>query len=372
MSQISIANWKATRYQKKLVKQVLRSGRLTYGPKTKEFERQFASIHGWDNALFTSSGTDALKIAIGALKDKYGWRDGDEVLIPAVTFVATMNAVIMNNLTPVLVDVELETCNIDPKKIARSISGRTVAIIPVHLLGQPADMLAIMKIAYERGLAVIEDSCETMFVPTGPHGDIACYSTYIAHLLVTGVGGLITTDDDELATVMRSMMFHGRDESYLTMDDKSNPNAHYRFPRFGYSDRLTEFEAALGLGGLKDWKLMLELRQFNARYLMDRLSQFKSPDRFPVTKVENHAFMFLPLLVPERDALAEFLDTWDIHTRHIMPLINQPLVKPYLIKRYPNAEMIEKEGILLPCHQYLTKSDMDYMAERIQAFYANP
>src|SRR3990167_2282809 len=214
---ITLADWKVSRKQKKLVKEVLESVRLTYGDKTRKLEERFAEIHGVKYALFTSSGTAALKIALHALKDKHDWKDGDEVIIPSVTFVATMNVVLMNNLKPVLVDVKRDTINIDSELIEEAITKRTVAILPVHLLGQPADMLAIMKIAKKHKLKVVEDSCETMFV-NKVQGDVACFSSYLAHLLVTGVGGFACTNDKKLATVMRSMMFHGRDESYLNID----------------------------------------------------------------------------------------------------------------------------------------------------------
>src|SRR3990167_2528261 len=208
---IPLAEWKVTRKQKRLIKEVLKSGRLTYGDKTRELERRFAEIHGAKYAIFTSSGTAALKISLHALKDKHGWKDGSEVIIPAVTFVATMNAVLMNNLIPVLVDVEKETANIDARLIEKAITLKTVAILPVHLLGQPADMDEIMRIANKYKLRVVTDSCETMFV--NKHvGDTTCFSTYIAPHLVTGVGGLILTNDKKLATTMRSILFHGRDE----------------------------------------------------------------------------------------------------------------------------------------------------------------
>lgn len=264
---VEMADWHVTRRQLRLVKQVLKSGRLTYGDKTRELEEKFAEIHGVKYALFTSSGTAALKIALHALKDKYGWKDGDEVIVPAVTFVATVNVVRMNNLIPVLVDVEKETVNIDPEEIEKAITSRTVAIMPVHLLGQPANMRAIMGIAKKHNLKVVEDSCETMFV-NKVKGDIACFSTYLAHLLVTGIGGFITTNDKQLATVMRSMMFHGRDESYLNIDDNpTDISKRFWFPRFGYSDRMTELEAALGLADLDNWQDMIMWRQDMARRL---------------------------------------------------------------------------------------------------------
>lgn len=368
MKLISMADWKVTRKQKRLIKQVLKSGRLTYGDKTRELEERFAAIHGANHALFTSSGTAALKIALHALKDKYGWKDGDEVIIPAVTFVATMNVVIMNNLKPVLVDVDVLTVNIDPTLIEKAITKKTRAIIPVHLLGQPAKMDAIMKIAKKHRLKVIEDSCETMFV-NQVRGHVACFSSYLAHLLVTGVGGFACTNDKKLATTMRSMMFHGRDESYLNIDDKPKDiSKRFWFPRFGYSDRMTEMEAALGLGELDNWERMIRQRQDNAFYLFRNLKYY--PLTFPIANFREHAFMFFPILVERRDQLMLYLEKCGIQTRTMMPLTTQPVTGPYLKKRYPNADYINEHGLLIGCHQYLKEKDLRYIVDCIGEFYA--
>lgn len=367
MNRITMADWYVTRKHKRLIRQVLNSGRLTYGDKTRELEERFAEIHGVKYALFTSSGTAALKISMHALKERYGWKDGDEVIIPSVTFVATMNVVLMNNLKPVLVDVAPDTVNIDTLLIEKAITKKTVAIIPVHLLGQPADMKIINEIAQVYNLKVIEDSCETMFV-NKVKGDIACFSTYIAHLLVTGVGGFITTNDKELATIMRSMMFHGRDESYLNIDDKSSLHKKFYFPRFGYSDRMTELEAALALGDLDNWEEMIEQRQYNAIYLTEHLPKEVV---IPVTHFKKHAFMFFPILAKDRDELAEYLEYCDIDTRLMMPLTTQPLVKPYTRgKKFPGADYINKHGLLIGCHQYLDKKDLDHIVNSVKEFYA--
>lgn len=374
MKIVSMAEWKANRRQKKLVKQVLKSGRLTYGDKTREFEDRFAHIHGANYALFTSSGTAALKVALNALKDRYKWKDGDEVIIPAVTFVATMNVVIMNNLKPVLVDVDPHTANINPKLIEAAITKRTRAVIPVHLLGQPADMDAIMKIAEKHKLKVIEDSCETMFV-NQLRGDVACFSTYLAHLLVTGVGGLALTNDKRLATDMRSIMFHGRDESYLNIDDKpADIRKRFWFPRFGYSDRMTELEAALGLGELDDWPIMIRKRQENADYLIRELVKLdRIPVDYPISSVLGHAFMFFPMLVERRDNLMLYLESRGIQTRTMMPLTIQPIVKKHikgdLRRRYPSATYINEHGLLIGCHQYLKKKQLDKIVTAIKGFY---
>lgn len=387
MKTVTMADWKATRFQKKLIKKVLKSGRLTYGPVTRQLEEEFAAIHGRKYALFTNSGTSALKIVLHAFKDKYGWKDGDEVIIPSTTFVATMNVALMNNLKPVLVDVN-DYANIDHKQIEAAITKKTKAIIPVHLLGLPADMPKIMKIAKKHKLKVIEDSCETMFVndcggkPVGSRGDAACFSSYLAHLMVTGVGGFITTNDKEMATIMRSMMFHGRDESYLNIDDNNKSGKDFTemvkkrffFDRHGYSDRATELEAALGVGDLRNWREMIKKRQDNARYLYKALAHPSISFPFKEEDIDNHAFMFFPMFTRNRDDLIQHLESSGIHTRTMMPLTNQPVVRRalkdrWLENKFPKSKLVNKKGLLLGCHQYLTKKDLDHIVNTIKEFY---
>lgn len=379
MRTITMADWKVNRKQKKLIKEVLKSGRLTYGEKTAELERRFAELHGKKYGIMTSSGTAALKISIGALKERYKWQDGDEVLIPSVTFVATMNAVLMNNLKPVLVDVDISDVTMDPDLIEKHITNRTRAIIPVHLLGQPAHMGAIKYIAKTHKLKIIEDSCETMFVgqPVGSMGDVSCFSTYVAHLLVTGIGGFILTDDEKLATTMRSMLFHGRDEAYLNIDDNQKDPAElvakrFHFPRFGYSDRVTELEAALGLGSIDEHQKMIETRQEYAKYLYTNLWEtFKVT--FPIRDFYNHAFMFFPIYAERRDELMLFLEKRGIQTRTMMPLTTQPIVRKHirgnLKARYPVANHVNTYGMLIGCHQYMNVKDLDYIIDTIKEFY---
>lgn len=368
---IDVADWKVTRYQKKLVKKVLKSGRLTYGPVTDKLEKEFARLHNQKHALFCDSGTSALTIAIHALKDLNGWKDGDEVIMPSVTFVATLNVITYNNLKPVLVDIKSHSLNIDHKLIEKSITKRTVAIMPVHLLGLPAEMAEINKLAKKHKLKVIEDSCETMFI-NHPHGDVACYSTYLAHILVTGVGGFITTNNTKLYKYMRSMQFHGRDDSYLSMDDDSMEVIYKRFlfDKQGYSARATELEAALGLGEIKKYKQIIDKRQRNASYLQYHLQDYAY---FPGS-MRPHAYMMFPMIVHNRDKLMHHLEKNGIRTRTIMPLTNQPIVHKLIGKienKYPMAKWINEHGILVGCHQYLKRKDLDYIIKTVKDFYEN-
>ena len=161
--EISVGGLKIGPREKKYLNQVIRSSRLSYGPFSRRFEDAFARVHDCRFAFFCNSGTSALHIALAALKEEHGWADGDEVIVPAVTFVATANIVLHNRMTPVFVDVDRATYNIDPALIEAKITPRTRAIIPVHLMGLPADMDPILAIAKKHNLKVIEDSCETVF-----------------------------------------------------------------------------------------------------------------------------------------------------------------------------------------------------------------
>src|SRR3989344_5850207 len=146
------------------VTETLKKRRLSYGPFTKKFERDFAKLHGVQFAVMVNSGTSALRLAVAVLKELGKWREGDEIIVPSITFVATANVVLAQGLKPVFAYVDPTTYNIDPQKVRARITQRTRAIIPVHLFGQPADMRQIMKLARKHHLKVIEDSCETMLV----------------------------------------------------------------------------------------------------------------------------------------------------------------------------------------------------------------
>ena len=205
--QIGIGGCRIGPRAKALVAQVLDSNRLSAGPMTERFEREIAALHGARYGLFCNSGTSALQIALAALKERHGWRDGDEVLVPAVTFISTSNVVLYNGLTPVFVEVEPEGYGIDPGRIEERITPRTRAIMPVHVGGLPCDMDPIMETARRRGLKVVEDCAEAMFAryngaPVGSFSDVACFSTYVAHMISTGVGGVCTTDDADLMVVL--------------------------------------------------------------------------------------------------------------------------------------------------------------------------
>jgi dTDP-4-amino-4,6-dideoxygalactose transaminase len=258
--------------------QVLDSNRISYGEKSLAFEKKFAKLHNCEYAILSNSGTSALEVALQAMKEVNGWDDGDEVIVPATTFVATANVVIHNHMEPVFVDIDAVTYGINPRLAHEAVTDKTRAIIPVHLFGQPCEMNAVMAVAKEQGLGVIEDSCETMFADhhgqsVGSMGDIGCFSTYVAHLLVTGVGGICTTNNAAYAAKIRSLVNHGLELQHLNPGDNFAPQPtvgrRFSFDTMGHSYRITEMEAALGLAQLDDLYIhdMLTIRRRNARHL---------------------------------------------------------------------------------------------------------
>ncbi|OFV91960.1 MAG: hypothetical protein A3H95_15975 [Acidobacteria bacterium RIFCSPLOWO2_02_FULL_64_15] len=366
-----------------LVMQTLENNRLSYGPMTQEFERRFAQIHDCRFGVMSNSGTSALHIAVAAMKELGGWLDGDEVIVPSVTFIATSNVILHNNLTPVFVDIDPTYYELDPELIEAKITSRTRAIIPVHLFGQPCDMDPIIDIARRHHLKIIEDSCETMFArykgrSAGSLGDIACFSTYVAHLLVTGIGGLNTTNDPEYAIMLRSLMNHGRDSIYLSIDDDDDKSPdelrmiierRFRFIHLGHSFRATEMEAALGLGELDDWEAMVARRRRNAQSLTRGLSRFEDRMQLPAIRPQTeHTFMMYPIVlrVEPKGDLVNYLERHGVETRDMFPLVDQPIYQRKLSvnpAQFPVARWVNANGFYVGCHQALADSDLDYMIE---------
>ena len=390
-TQLGVGGTAITPLAKRYVSQVLDSGRLSYGPFLKRFEAGFARLHNRRFAVSANSGTSALQVAVHALKELDGWRNGDEVIVPALTFIASSNVVLQNNLRPVFVDVDPATYHIDPGKIESAISKRTRAIMPVHLFGVSADMQPIIKIARRRKLRVIEDSCEAMFVrqrgePVGSQGDIACFSTYVAHLLTTGVGGLLTTNDPAIAVKARSLVNHGRDSIYVAMDDDRGKAGaalaevmakRFSFVSVGYSYRLTELEGALGLAELKRWRENIRARQSNAGYLLNGLSAHRRSLQLPSWPAHSeHAFMMFPIVVSDptikKDELTHWLESWNVETRELMPLLNQPIYRKLfgnLEPSYPVAAWLRQNGFYIGCHPGFTRPDLDYIIAVFGEFF---
>ena len=371
---------------KEYVNDCLDNNRLSKGKYTDRFEKEFSRLHQVKHGVFMNSGTSALQVALAALKEKYDYGNGSEVLVPAITFIATSNAVLHNNLKPVFVDVDPVTFNMNPREIEKHITWKTKAIIPVHLFGLPADMPSIMNIARNNHLQVIEDSCETMFAgindkSVGSFGDLACFSTYVAHLIVSGVGGLVTTDEDDLAKTCRSLMAHGRDSIYTSIDDddvisKDLIERRYKFDRVGYSYRCTEIEAAIALSELERHEENISRRRYNAAVLIGMLEPFSDYLQLPIIpKGYDHSFMMFPMVCKsgvDREKFLMYLESKAIETRYMFPLLSQPVYQklfPGLAEKYPVASLLEKQGLFIGMHQGLMYREIRYIADVISSYF---
>ncbi len=357
------------------------------------FESGIASLHGCRFGLMSNSGTSALQIALAALKERHGWADGDEVLVPALTFVATSNVVLYNGLRPVFVEVDPTYYTIDPAEIERRITSRTRAIMPVHIGGMPCDMDPIMDICRRHGLRMVEDSAETMFARyrgkvVGSFGDVGCFSTYAAHIISTGVGGLCTTNDAELLVLMKSIMNHGRDSIYIRIDDDAGrtgdelfqvADRRFSFIRLGHSFRCTEMEAALGIAQLEEREAQWATRQRVAARYRAGLASLGDRLQLPALRPDtDHAYMFFPLVLTDtsssRPRLIQFLEERGVETRYLLPLINQPVYRELfgnLDAEYPVAARLNENAFYVGCHPEMTDDDADYVVDCLQTYFTD-
>ncbi|MFH1202769.1 MAG: DegT/DnrJ/EryC1/StrS family aminotransferase [Candidatus Omnitrophota bacterium] len=380
---------------KKLIKEILRSNRVSSGKFVREFEKRFAELIGNKEAVAVSSGTDAVALALAVLYD-FGARRGDEIIVPALSFVATGNAVLQAGFKPVFVDIDRKTLNIDPYKIERVITRRTKAIMPVHLMGKPADMDTINSIAKKRRVFVIEDAAEAYGSlykgrNIGTLGDMAAFSLYVAHMITTIEGGMVVTDRGDFAEILRSLRAHGRAckcescvlntaSGYCDKRFKYGENRDIRFifERIGFSSKMNELEAAIGLGNIEVYPQILRKRRKNLLYMIEKFIEFKSClytiEEGPDEQIGPHA---LPIIIGEgakftRDKLVYFLEKKGIDTRSLF--LSMPTQCPgfkllgYKLGDFPNAEYMGDNGFHIGIHQDIGREELDYVLKTIRDF----
>ena len=345
---------------------------VSEGLNVQQFEREFAKKFGYAQAVAASSGTDAGIVAMSALMDR-GAKRGDEVITPALAFVATGNCILAAGLTPKFVDVDLETLNINPELIEAAISPRTRAIQVVHTMGKPCKMEPILRIARKHKLAVIEDCCEAHGATlngkvVGSFGEMGLFSFYAAHMICSGEGGMISTNDPELALLCRSIRSHGRRGGQL----------YFHFDRVGYNSKMNDLEASIGLEGLENFDRTFSVRR---RYLM-RLWELLKPleDRLllypdgPGEVTCPHAF---PLVLRDEkqsmEGLYQHLESNGIQCKTLfgsLPVQHGAfLFLGYRAGSFPVAERIGRTGLHFGVHQYLTEQDIEYAAETIRNYF---
>lgn len=382
-------------YQKsrELINEVLDSKRVSSGKYVREFERRFAELIGTKEAVALSSGADADALALAVLYD-FGAKRGDEIIVPALSFVATGNAILQAGFRPVFVDVELETLNINPELIEEVITKKTRAIMPVHLMGKPAKMDRINKIVRKFNLFVIEDAAEAYGAVSkgkniGTFGDMAAFSTYLAHIITTIEGGIVVTDRKDFAEILRSLRAHGRackcdicvvntNSAYCKKRFKYGKDIRFCFERIGFSCKMNEIEAAVGLGSLKNYHMIIGKRRHNLLMLIKKFRKF---DKYLSTiqeeageKIGPHAF---PIIVrPDapftRSQLAEFLEKNAVETRDLFA--SMPTQCPgfnflgHRLGSFPVAESIGNNGLHIGVHQDLTDEHIDYFIDLTKKF----
>jgi dTDP-4-amino-4,6-dideoxygalactose transaminase len=384
-----------TQEAKDLIQKILESNRVTTGKYVRQFEERFAQLIGIKEAVAVSSGTDADALALAVLYD-FGAKRGDEIIVPALSFAATGNSVLQAGFKPVFVDIERKTLNINPELIEKVISDKTRAIMPVHLMGKPAKMDEINKIAKKYKLFVIEDAAEAYGAKykgknAGTLGDMAAFSLYVAHIITTVEGGIVVTNRSEFAEILRSLRSHGRAckcESCVLNTSSGyckrrfqygkNRDIRFVFERIGFSAKMNELEAAIGLGNLDSYEQILKKRKENLLYLMDKFKKFK-PYMFTIEEESHeqigpHAF---PIILNNdikfsRDEFVFFLEKHGIDTRNLF--LSMPTQCPgfyflgYRLGDFPNAEYIGNNGFHIGVHQDLKKEHLDYFLKTIENF----
>ncbi|WP_124728462.1 DegT/DnrJ/EryC1/StrS family aminotransferase [Staphylospora marina] len=344
------------------VHRVLESGHYIIGPEVKAFEEEVAAYIGVKHAIGVANGTDALQLALHAA----GIGPGDEVITTPFTFFATAETVSQLGAVPVFVDVDPKTCNIDVDQIRSKINERTKAIIPVHIFGQPANMDEIMAIAKEHGLFVLEDAAQAMGsefkgVRIGGLGHAATFSFFpTKNLGGYGDGGMVVTNDDELARKIRILRVHG-----------SNPK--YYHSMIGYNSRLDELQAAMLRIKLRHLDAWNDARREKAA-LYDEL--LKDVPVVTPHHAENrkHIYHLYIIQAEERDELMEHLKQHGIASGvyYPVPLHLQEVYKELGYKEgdLPVAEYLSKRTFALPLYPELPEEDIRFIVQTIRDFYA--
>ena len=341
------------------VVEVLKSGMIAQGPKVDEFEQKFADWVGAEYGIAVNSGTAALHTAL--LSCDIG--EGDEVITTPFTFIATGNSILYNKAEPVFVDIDLKTYCLNPELIEDKITENTKAILPVHLYGQSANMDKINDIAEKYGLIIIEDAAQAHGATckgnkVGSMGDMSCFSFYPTKNMTTSEGGMITTDDEELAEKARNFRAHGA-------------SVRYHHDTIGYNFRMTDISAAIGLAQLEKIDEFNEKRILNASYLNEGLGDVEGVITPYCAYDSKHVYHQYTIRVDKanRDDWIKIIEECGVGCgiHYPIPLYNQAVYKKLEIEgNCPNANLAAESVISLPVHPSLTQKDLDLVIDAVK------
>ena len=334
-----------------------------------EFEEKFSRFCNAEHGIATSSGTTALHLALVAL----GIGKGDEVIMPTLTMIATANPVIFSGATPVFVDSEPITYNIDVGEIEAKITDKTRAIMPVHIYGHPVDMDPLLEIAEKHNLYVIEDAAEAHGAEykkktVGCLGDVGCFSFYTNKIITTGEGGMVVTNNDEIADRLNSLrdLAHSKEKRYL----------HYEI---GFNYRMTNLQAAIGLAQMEKIHEYVVARRNNANLYNSLLKDLKGVTLPPETSWAKNIYWLYSILVEddfgvERDQLIGALEEKGIETRpFFIPMHQQPVFRSMGLVhgKFPVADELYRKGLCLPSGSSLKECDIRYVCSAIGEIQRN-
>jgi len=393
MIRIRVGDIKIGEEEKKAIFDVLESGRLSEGPKVREFESLWAQYTESKYCVAVNSGTSALMVGLYALlyDERYKKvKKGSKVITSPVTYVATSNAIVLAGMEPVYVDIDPVTFTLNVEQIEDLLKkgnpDEYSMILPVHLMGYPNDMDAINAIADRYGLVVFEDAAQAhgslyKGKKTGSLSLLADYSFYIAHNIQVGEMGAVVTSDEKLRSLIKKLKANGRVCAcpVCTRAEGKCPYQAKDFdPRFthefvGFNFKTTEFQAALAIPQIKRAGSILQKRQHNVRYLNDRLDIVSQKLQLPRYS-EDVSYLAYPMVIKDasikRERLMAALEKSGVETRPLFGCIptQQPSFssyKPRYEGKLPDADVVGKNGFYIGCHQYLATEDLDFIVETI-------
>jgi len=364
--------------ERRLVMEVLHSGRLSIGPMVERFEQAVAQRVGTRHAVAVSSGTAGLTLILAGL----GIGPGDEVITTPYSFIASSNVIVHSGATPVFVDVCPTSLNLDPKLVEASITPRTRAILAVEALGNPTHMDGLARLAAKHEIPLIEDSCEALGTvhkgrACGAFGRAGVFGFYPNKQITTGEGGVVVTDDERLAEACRSLRNQGRAVDRAgTAKGQNQTGSWLEHERFGFNFRMSELSAAVGVAQMKRLDELIERRQHVASAYLSRLSgmpELVLPTVDPETFMSW--FVFVVRLGPdysgeERDRVIRGLRMHEVGSAAYFPCIH--LQKPYREKfgfregMFPIAESAGRRSLALPFHTRLTEREVDMVAQTLE------
>ncbi len=358
---------------RKNLDQVIRTNWASEGPLVKEFEKKWGQLFGYRYNISMNTGTDANINSCLVLYD-LGAERGDEIICPALTFIATANAILLAGFKLKFVDIERDTLNINPDLIEAAITPKTCAITATHTMGKPCEMDRIVNIAKKHDLFVIEDACEAhgakfrdKFV--GHWGDVATFSFYTAHMVVCGEGGMCSTQRSDVSDVLRSTRTHGRRDGKKYFD----------FCRIGLNSKMTDLVAAIGLEGVAHYEATVVQRNKNKKLLLELLDDLSDRIALPVQEphevVAPHAFSIV-LRSDDKEQLTALYAHMEQDGIECKTLFGSAPTQHdafgflnHLSGEFPEAEFIGRNGLHFGVHQYLGDIEMHYISGSLHRFF---